>query len=75
MQDILGCRLDRWYIHTGGDRCWAISDTANLYAQELFPSLDYTISFQVGVATRIAAQTLAAASDEDEDLLPSAWRR
>ena len=32
---------------------WVITSPADLYSQELFPSLDYTISFHVGVTARM----------------------
>jgi len=68
-------RLDAWDVHTTGERYWVITSPTNLYSQELFPSLDYTISFHVGVTTRVAARSREAASDEEQDRLASAWRR
>ena len=36
-------------MRTTKGRWWVITNPTNLYSQELFPSLDYAISFHVGV--------------------------
>src|ERR1039458_3038997 len=50
-EPLLGRSMDIWNVHTdGGERkWWVITNPTNLYAQRLFPSMDYMISFHVGV--------------------------
>ncbi len=67
--------LDAWDVHTDRGRWWVITSPTNLYSQELFPSLDYTISFHIGLTTRIMAQRQGTATDEQQDRLAVAWRR
>jgi len=67
--------LDAWDVHTDRGRWWVITNPTNLYSQELFPSLDYTISFHIGLTTRIMAQRKGTAVDEQQDRLAAAWRR
>src|SRR5438552_358232 len=43
---------DCWDVHTQGDRYWVITSPTNLYSQRYFPSLDFTLSFHVGVTAR-----------------------
>jgi hypothetical protein len=45
-----------WDVHTTGDRYWVITNPTNLYSQQLFPSMDYTLSFHVGVTARMVAR-------------------
>ena len=44
--------LDAWDVRTTRDRYWVITNPTNLYSQKLFPSLDFTISFHIGVIER-----------------------
>ena len=53
---VLGRRLDAWDVRTDKGRWWVITSPTNLYSHELFPSLDYTLSFHVGVTTRMMSQ-------------------
>src|SRR5205823_6149324 len=43
----------------------------NLYSQKFFPSLDYTITFHVGLAARVMANQRDAKSEERDRLLPA----
>jgi hypothetical protein len=52
-EHIFGQRMDAWDVRTTTNRWWVITNPTNLYSQELFPSLDYTLSFHVGVTTRM----------------------
>lgn len=67
-------RMDVWDVHTDHSRWWVITSPMNLYAQEQFPSLDYTLSFHVGVTTRLAMRQRAG-PDDGRDRLAVAWRR
>lgn len=70
-----GRRLDAWDVRTNKDRYWVITDPTNLYSQTDFPSLDYTISFHVGVTTRMMALREPRGSEEQRDRLAGPWRR
>src|SRR5437867_1196870 len=72
---VLGRKLDVWDVRTSGERYWVITNPTNLYSQELFPSLDYTLSFHIGVTTRMMARPRGAANREQQDRLAAAWRR
>src|SRR5688572_20321715 len=46
-----------WDVHATDARWWVITEPTNLYSQELFPSLDYTLSFHIGLMARVAARS------------------
>src|SRR6266849_6108298 len=50
---VLGDAYDVWDVTTDKDRWWVITNLTNLYSQRHFPSLDYTISFHVGLMMRL----------------------
>src|SRR5882724_6005473 len=60
---ILGGDRDCWDVHTNKDRYWVITAPTNLYSQQYFPSLDFTLSFHVGVTARIMARSRGAPDD------------
>ncbi len=68
-------QLDAWDVRTDKDRYWVITNPTNLYSQSLFPSLDYTISFHVGVMERVWARQAPPVTDEQKRRLAAAWRR
>ncbi len=68
-------KLDVWDVHTDGERYWVITNPTNLYSQELFPSLDYTFSFHIGLMARVTARRWGTDDDEQQDRLAAAWRR
>jgi hypothetical protein len=67
-------KLDAWDVRTDKERYWVITNPINLYSQELFPSLDYTISFHIGVTTRLMAKERTSVDDQAYRLA-GAWRR
>lgn len=74
---VFGRRIDAWDVHTSEDdaRWWVITEPTNLYSHHEFPSLDYTISFHVGLAARMASRQSKAGPDEERERFKSAWRR
>lgn len=72
---IFGRRLDAWNVHTDKNQWWVITEPTNLYSQRDFPSLDYTITFHVGLSARMASRQAKEPDDEQEDRLAAAWRR
>lgn len=72
---IFGRKHDVWDLHTNKDRWWIITEATNLYRQRDFPSMDYAISFHIGLMARIAARQRANATEEEETRFSVAWRR
>jgi hypothetical protein len=71
----LGSDHDCWDVHTNKDRYWVITSPSNLYSQHYFPSLDFTLSFHVGVTARIMARSRGAPDDAQKARLTPPWRR
>ena len=74
-EQIFGRTHDVWDVHTDKDRWWVVTDPTNLYSQRDFRSMDYVISFHVGLMARIVARQRASASEEQRGRLSVAWRR
>lgn len=72
---VLGREYETWDVHTTGERYWVITNPTNLYAHRLFPSADYTLSFHVGLMSRVLSSREPQADDEAQDRLAAAWRR
>jgi predicted RNA-binding Zn-ribbon protein involved in translation (DUF1610 family) len=64
-----------WDVHTDKDRYWVITSPTNLYSQEYFPSLDFTLSFHIGVMARVAALQRGAPSSRHRSRFTPIWRR
>ncbi|MDV6343989.1 hypothetical protein [Nitrosomonas sp. Is37] len=54
---VLGEVYDIWDVTTHKDRWWVITNLTNLYSQKYFPSLDYTLSFHIGLMTRLRSRS------------------
>lgn len=72
---MLGRRLEAWDVYTNKNRWWVITSPTNLYSQALFQSLDYTISFHVGLIARMMSEPDPGVSELEQALMASAWRR
>ncbi len=70
-------KYEVWDVHTDKHRWWVLTNPTNLYSQEHFPSLDYILSFHIGLALRIAAQSekQAAAGSAEHQRFLGPWRR
>ncbi len=66
--------FDCWDVHTNRDRYWVITSPTNLYSQKYFPSLDFTLSFHIGVTARIAALQRGAPNETHRLRLNPVWR-
>lgn len=51
--NVVGTVYSVWDVVTDRDRYWVVSDLTNLYSQQRFPSLDFTLSFHVGLMMRL----------------------
>lgn len=70
-----GERMDVWDVHTDKNRWWVITKPLmNLYSQSHFPSLDYVMSFHIGLMTRLSERDGRAPS-EDRLRIAAAWRK
>ncbi|SRR6266536_2472699 len=50
---VLGTEYEIWDVTTDKDRWWVITNMTNLYSQKHFHSLDYTLSFHIGLMMRV----------------------
>jgi hypothetical protein len=74
-EHVMGRDYDCWDVHTDKDRYWVITAPSNLYSQQFFPSLDFTISFHIGITARIVALQRGAPNEAQKSRLLSVWRR
>jgi hypothetical protein len=74
-EHVVGHDYDCWDVHTNKDRYWVITCPTNLYPQEYFPSLDFTLSFHIGVSARIMAMQRGARSPSHRSRFIPVWRR
>lgn len=54
---VLGDTYEVWDVITDKDRWWVITNMTNLYSQRDFPSLDYTLSFHIGLMMRLRSRS------------------
>jgi hypothetical protein len=74
-ENVFGTRYECWNVRTNKERYWVITGPTNLYSQKLFPSLDYTLSFHIGLMARVQAKRKGTTDDRLADFLASAFRR
>lgn len=53
---VLGDAYEVWDVVTDKNRWWVITNLTNLYSQQHFPSLDYTLSFHIGLMMRLRSR-------------------
>jgi len=53
---VLGDAYEVWDVTTDKRKWWVITNLTNLYSQDHFPTLDYTLSFHVGLMMRLRSQ-------------------
>jgi hypothetical protein len=61
---VVGEIFEIWDVVTDKDRWWVITNLTNLYSQKHFPSLDYTLSFHVGLMMRLRSRPDGADAEE-----------
>ena len=72
---VAGRDYETWDVHTTDERYWVITNPTNLYSQRLFPSADYTLSFHVGLTTRVMSRRVAQVGVDVQDYLGTTWRK
>jgi len=65
-ESIMGESYDIWDVTTDQDRWWVVTNLTNLYSQKHFPSLDYTLSFHVGLMMRLRSRPEGADSSDPQ---------
>jgi len=61
---VLGETYEIWDVITDKNRWWVITNLTNLYSQKHFPSLDYTLSFHIGLMMRLRSRPDSANVEE-----------
>lgn len=74
VETVFGRRHEVWDVHTDKERWWVVTEPANLCPQALFPSLDCTLTFHVGLMARVAARQRGPRPTKDREKLAAAWR-
>ncbi|MGZ3393137.1 MAG: hypothetical protein ACXWPK_03205 [Isosphaeraceae bacterium] len=74
-ESIFGHPMDGWDVRTNKNRWWVIINPTNLYSQKLFPSLDYTFSFHVGLHTRMMQAEMCHEQEQAHDRMNQLWNR
>ena len=60
---VLGNKYEIWDVITDKDRWWVITNLTNIYSQKHFISLDYTLTFHIGLMMRLRNRSVRADSD------------
>ena len=66
---VFGRQHDVWDVHTDKKRWWVVTNPTNLYSQALMPSLDYTLSFHIGLMARVAARREPEGTEAEQEFL------
>jgi hypothetical protein len=66
---VFGREYDVWDVHTDKERWWVVTSPTNLYSQTLMPSLDYTLSFHIGLMARVAAHREPEGTEAEQEFL------
>lgn len=71
-----GQRFDIWDVHATDGRWWVITNPTNLYSQEEHPSMDYALSFHIGIGQRlIFGEKRTHETNEQRDRMSTSFRR
>ncbi|MGH3004545.1 MAG: hypothetical protein ACRDOS_01320 [Gaiellaceae bacterium] len=74
---VMGHEYDVWDVETNKNRWWVITNPTNLYLKDEFKSMDYVLSFHIGLMHRVFARQARSArtGDEEKDRLRLPWRK
>lgn len=71
-----GQRFDVWDVHATDGRWWVVTNPTNLYLQEQFPSMDYALSFHMGLGQRVLfGEKRTHETDEQRNRVSTSFRR
>lgn len=85
-EGVFGKQYDVWDVRTYApkrfrwnrrkkNRWWVVTNMTNLYPFDRFPSLDYLLSFHIGLMLRIIERQRKAPSEEKSHKFKEVWRR
>lgn len=75
-EHVMGIPYECWNVHTNKGQWWVIDGHAmNLYSQKLFPSLDYLLSFHIGLMMRVDSERIGTEDPRLADRLAAAYRK
>ncbi len=75
-EHVMGVANNCWNVHTNKRQWWVIDGyMTNLYSQKLFPSLDYLLSFHLGLALRMNSERTGTDDPRLKDRLAAAFRK
>lgn len=72
---ILGQRHDVWDVRTDEGRWWVVTGGTNLYSQDDFDSMDFVLSFHIGLTARVWDRASREAPDRPEPRLARTRRQ
>lgn len=75
VESVFDRQVEGWNVWTDKEQYWVITSPTNLYSQKLFPSLDYTITFHIGLTARISAREARNAPDQQRERLAVSARK
>jgi hypothetical protein len=74
-EHVMGIAYDCWNVHTNKLQYWVIDGhLMNLYSQKLFPSLDYLLSFHIGLMLRVDSERTGTEDPRLADRIAAAFR-
>jgi hypothetical protein len=74
-EHVLGVANHCWNVHTNKRQWWVIAGQfTNLYSQKLFPSLDYLLSFHLGLMLRMESERTGTDDPRLADRLAAPFR-
>jgi len=71
---VFGRDYEVWDARTDRDRYWEVTSPTNLYSQDHFPSLDFLLSFHIGLMARVLARSESSVTAEERERFAVAWR-
>lgn len=72
---VFGREYKVWDVHATDGRWWVVTNPTNLYSQEHIPSLDFVLSFHVGLMARVQSRDWRRAKSPNIERFAAAWRR
>ena len=73
---VLGERYEVWDCHTlASGRWWVVAPFTNLYSQDDFKSVDYLLSFHIGLMHRLQSRSEPGAAEKEFEEFAPIWRR
>ena len=75
VEHVWGEAYECYDVVTDKNRWWVITNGTNLYLQRHFPSLDYTLSFHIGLSARLLGRSARGGEPEEGSPFDEVFRR